>query len=313
MKDVAVIIPTMRRPESLERALKSVFAQTGVARRLASVVVVDNDPEGSAASLVGRLTEACPVPLVYRHEPRPGVSTARNAGLAATISPLIAFLDDDEKAAPNWLAKLIKARETLKCDVVFGPIRGQVPSGAGWTQRYLEAFFGRQGPAETRRIDHAYGCGNSLMLRATALPGDAPFDPKTDQSGGEDDALFSALAMRGGSFGWASDAWVYEYAPPHRATLKYALTRAFAYGQSPPQIAWRQGKPVRMLLWMGVGAVQAGVWGLIALGLTLINNDRRAEALDKAARGLGKVFWTKGFEPHFYGVRELERLEKAKG
>jgi len=311
-KDVAVIIPTLRRPEFLERALTSVFAQKGVEHRLASVVVVDNDPEASAASIVGRLTEKSPVPLVYRHEPRPGVSTARNAGLAATLSPLIAFLDDDEKATPTWLAKLIKARETLDCDVVFGPIRGRVPPGTGWTTRYLEVFFGRQGPATTQVLDHAYGCGNSLMLRATALPGDAPFDPKTDQSGGEDDALFSALAMRGGTFGWAADAWVDEFAPPHRATLNYALTRAFAYGQSPPQIAWRQGKPVRMVLWMGVGAVQAGVWGLIALALTLTNSDRRAEALDKAARGLGKVFWTRGFEPHFYGVRELERLEKAK-
>ena len=312
MKDVAVIIPTMRRPEFLERALKSVFAQKGVAHRLASIVVVDNDPQGSAATVCGRLTAASPVPLVYRHEPKPGVSTARNAGLAATLSPLIAFLDDDEKATPHWLDRLIRAREALNCDVVFGPIHGRVPASTGWTRRYLETFFGRQGPEQTQLLDHAYGCGNSLMLRATALPGDAPFDPKTDASGGEDDALFSALSMRGGTFGWACDAWVDEYAPAHRATLKYALTRAFAYGQSPPQIAWKQGKPIRMLLWMAIGAGQAGVWGLVALALTLINNDRRAGALDKAARGLGKVFWTKGFEPHFYGVRELERLEKAK-
>jgi hypothetical protein len=310
--DVAVIIPTLRRPAFLERALRSVFAQTGVADRLAGIVVVDNDPDGSAADLVAALTADSPAPLIYRHEPKPGVSTARNAGLAATGAPLIAFLDDDEAAAPVWLARLIAAREALDCDVVFGPIRGRVPEGTGWTTTYLEVFFGRQGPAQTQAIDHAYGCGNSLMLRATALPGAAPFDPKTDQSGGEDDALFSALSQRGGTFGWAADAWVDEFAPPHRATLKYALTRAFAYGQSPPQIAWRQGRPLRMLLWMGIGAGQAGVWGLIALGLTVINSDRRAQALDRAARGLGKVFWTQGFEPHFYGVRELARLEKAK-
>ena len=313
VKDVAVIIPTMRRPAFLERALKSVFAQRGVAHRLASIVVVANDPQGSAASLCGRLTADSPVPLVYRHEPRPGVSTARNAGLAATISPLIAFLDDDEAATPHWLDRLIRARETLDCDVVFGPIHGRAPASTGWTRRYLEVFFGRQGPAKTQLLDHAYGCGNSLMLRATALPGDAPFDPKTDASGGEDDALFSALAMRGGTFGWACDAWVDEFAPAHRATLNYALTRAFAYGQSPPQLAWREGKRLRMLLWMAIGAAQAGVWGMAALALTLINSDRRADALDKAARGLGKVFWTRGFEPHFYGVRELERLNKAAG
>ena len=29
---------------------------------------------------------------------------------------------------------------------VFGPIRGRVPEGTGWTTPYLERFFGRQGP-----------------------------------------------------------------------------------------------------------------------------------------------------------------------
>ncbi len=65
-----------------------------------------------------------------------------------------------------------------------------------------------------------------------------------------------------------------------------------------------------MARWMLVGAVQAPVWGLIALGLTLIASPRRAKALDKAAQGLGKVFWTRRFEPHFYGAREVQRLTK---
>src|SRR5690606_33424548 len=125
----------------------------------------------------------------------------------------------------------------LGADVVFGPIRGRVPETTGWATAYLERFFGREGPSETRLIDQAYGCGNSLMVRATALPGALPFDPSADRSGGEDDALFQALEARGGRFGWAAEAWVDEFAPLHRATMRYALTRAFAYGQSPSQLA----------------------------------------------------------------------------
>jgi len=30
--------------------------------------------------------------------------------------------------------------------------------------------------------------------------------------------------------------------------------------------------------------------------------------MDKAARGLGKIFWMRGLEPRFYGARELARL-----
>jgi hypothetical protein len=38
---------------------------------------------------------------------------------------------------------------------------------------------------------------------------------------------------------------------------------------------------------------------------------KRAEMYDRTARGIGKLFWMKGFEPRFYGARELARLEAA--
>jgi len=309
--DVAVVIPTMRRPEALTVALRSVFAQQDVADRLKHVVVVDNDPKGTARDTVDGLRSASPVPLIYRHEPRPGVATARNAGLGETDAPLIAFLDDDEAASPLWLARLIASQAALGADVVFGPIRGRVPEGLGGKTAYLERFFGRDGPAADQLLDHAYGCGNSLMVRATALPGTAPFDASSNESGGEDDALFSALSLRGGRFGWSAEAWVDEFAPPHRATLKYALSRAFAYGQSPCQIAWKERRLPAVLFWMAVGAAQTAAWSLAALGLLIVRNPKSADAMDRAARGLGKVFWMQGLEPRFYGAHELARLERV--
>jgi succinoglycan biosynthesis protein ExoM len=311
MQAVSVIVPTMRRPESLERALRSLFAQTAVAGRLASIIVVDNDPGGTADATVAALSAHSPCPLIYRHEPRPGVATARNAGLEMTTAPLIAFLDDDEAATPGWLAALLTGLEQTGADVVFGPIAGRVPDGTGWITDYLESFFGREGPAETGLIDHAYGCGNSLMVRATALPGPTPFDASADQSGGEDDALFAALEARGGRFGWAADAWVDEFAPPHRATMGYALARAFAYGQGPSQTAAKARNWPGVARWMIVGAAQAIVWGAAAAVLTLFMRPSRADMLDRTARGLGKIFWMKGFEPQFYGTRELARLDAA--
>ena len=312
MGDVAVIVPTLRRPESLARALRSLFAQSGVADRVSAIVVVDNDPVGSAAATVEALRTNSPWPLTYVHAPRPGVATARNAGLAATNAPLIAFLDDDEAASSGWLAALLKARETTGADAVFGPITGRAPDAAPWLKPHLERFFGREGPERTQVIDHSYGCGNSLMMRRSALPGAAPFDTGADQAGGEDDALFAALAARGGRFGWAADAWVEEFAPAHRATLKYALARAFAYGQGPSQTAAAARNWPGVARWMTIGAAQAVVWGAASAAMTLIASPRRAEMYDRTARGVGKLFWMKGFEPHFYGARELARLEAAR-
>jgi len=312
MRDVAVIVPTLRRPESLERALRSLFAQTGVADRVSEIVVVDNDPVGSAAATVGALRSNSPWPLTCVHAPRPGVATARNAGLAATDAPLIAFLDDDEAASPGWLAALLKAREQTGADAVFGPITGRAPDAAAWLKPWLERFFGREGPAHSGLIDDPFGCGNSLMVRATALPGPTPFDTGTDQAGGEDDALFAALAARGGRFGWAADAWVEEFAPAHRATLAYALARAFAYGQGPSQTAAAAKDWPAVARWMAIGAGQTAVFGAASAALTLIASPKRAEMYDRTARGIGKLFWMKGLEPRFYGARELARLEAAR-
>lgn len=311
MRDIAVIIPTLRRPEGLERAVRSVFAQTGVADRLAAIVVVDNDPQGSAAALVQQLAANASVPVTYRHAPRPGVATARNAGLVATDAPLIAFLDDDEAASSGWLAALLSAQAATGADVVFGPIRGRVPDGSGWATAYLERFFGRDGPDSDRLINHPFGCGNSLMMRATALPGTAPFDAAADQAGGEDDVLFAALAARGGSFGWAANAWVDEHAPAHRATMRYALSRAFAYGQGPSQTAAAARNWPAVLRWMLIGGGQTLIWSLASVALTVILSSRRAEMMDRTARGLGKILWMKGLEPHFYGAREVARLDRA--
>lgn len=309
MKPVCILIPTMRRPESLARALRSVFAQEGLNGHPVSVVVVDNDPAGTARATVDAVRPECPFPLAYRHEPRPGVATARNAGLAATDAPLIAFLDDDEAASRGWLAALLRAQEATGADAVFGPIVGRIPDERGWAAAYLQHFFGRQGPVSTGLIDHGYGCGNSLMVRATTLPGSAPFDASADQTGGEDDALFAALKTRGGRFGWAHDAWAEEFAPPHRATMGYALSRAFAYGQGPSQTAAKARDWLGVFRWMLIGTAQAVIWGLGALALTVVAHPQRADLMDKAARGLGKVFWTKGFEPQLYGERELQRLD----
>lgn len=309
--DVAVVIPTMRRLDSLTRALRSVFAQQDVATRLREIVVVDNDPEASSRETVEALRPEAPAPLIWIHAPRPGVATARNTGLAATSAPLIAFLDDDEAASTGWLAALLRCQAATSADAVFGPIRGRVPDGTGWTTPYLERFFGRQGPDRDGVLDHPHGCGNSLLVRATALPGDLPFHVGSDQIGGEDDVLFAALEARGGRFGWAADAWVDEFAPPHRATLRYALTRAFAYGQGPSQTAAEAKNWPGVARWMVVGAAQTAVWGAATLALSLIRHPRRADMADRTARGLGKLFWMKGFEPQFYGQRELDRLQRA--
>jgi hypothetical protein len=235
------------------------------------------------------------------------VATARNAALAATKAPLIAFLDDDEEASPGWLAALLETAERQGADAVFGPITGRAPEGALRHRAYLEAFFSRTGPSASGPIDEPFGCGNSLLRRATALPGPAPFDASADQTGGEDDVLFAGLKARGGRFAWAAQAVVVEHAPAHRARLGYVLMRAFAYGQGPSQTCARRRDWLGVVRWSVIGAGQAVVFGAAAAALWAVRAPAAPNVLDRAVRGLGKMFWMNGLEPRLYGRAELTR------
>ena len=309
--DVNVLIPTLRRPAELARALRSVLAQHGGASHIAAVVVVDNSPEGSARPVVEALSSTTALRIVYVHEPRPGVATARNAGLAACHAPLVAFLDDDEEAPPQWLERLRRAHLELGATVTFGPVAG-VATGADPVLRpYLDGFFSRQPGCETGLIEDHYGCGNAIMTRASALQGPEPFARSADRTGGEDDRLFDELRAKGARFGWAADAEVLEYALPQRATVRYALKRAFCYGQSPTQSAARRRLPHLVLFWMGVGAGQAVVYGAVAVAHAVVGRKLAAvRMLDRAVRGMGKLIWP--FEVPLYGLPQPEMRTRVR-
>lgn len=307
MRPVAVIIPTLRRPESLARAVASVQRQLRADELIREIVVVDNAPEGSAAPVVELARAASPVAMVYAHAPRPGVANARNAGLQATDAPIIAFLDDDEEAAETWLGELYDVHMGLNADVTFGPVQGRVDTDHVKAKPYLEAFFSRFGPATSGLIDESYGCGNSMLTRATALAETSPFDARANDIGGEDDRLFAKLRAERRRFAWAADAVVLEYAAEHRANMAYTLRRAMSYGSGPVQICARKSPPdvIGVLRWMVIGAGQTVVYGVGALAAWLAGSADAYALMDRTARGLGKVLWWR--ERAFYGEVEAAR------
>jgi hypothetical protein len=301
---VSVVIPTRGRPQSLDRAARSLFGQAGIEPASFELVIVDNDAGKSAEQAAKALKAQAPFPVRYLCEPAPGVASARNAGVAAAKAPLIAFLDDDEEASPGWLAALIAAREAFDADVVFGPVRGLAPGAASAHRAYLERFFSREGPERAQLLEGHYGCGSSLVRRAALPDQTAPFALTQNHIGGEDDILFQQMSARGARFAWAPDAWVLEHPEPSRQNLGYALKRAFAYGQGPSYACMARSPPDRLgaSRWMAIGLGQAAIFGAAAALQWLTRAPDRAQTLDRAARGLGKLLWFPPFKPRFYGL-----------
>jgi succinoglycan biosynthesis protein ExoM len=293
---VSVLIPTFRRPEGFHRAAQSVFAQTNVAD--IELIAVDNSPEGAALALFAEMQTCAPIPFRWLHEPRPGVANARNAALTLAQGDLIAWLDDDEEAPPHWLASLIAVRAKTGAQSVFGPVRA---SAGGPHSALFERLYSRTGPAQSGVIDLAYGIGNSLQPRAM-FDEPNPFSASANQTGGEDDLLFAAWQGAGARFAWAADAWVIEHVAPERIKLSHGIKRAFAYGQGPCELAWSARDYPALARHMLIGAAQAAAFGLLSAILLLLRRSSGLVALDRAARGAGKVFWF--FEQRFYGAAQ---------
>lgn len=303
MARVTIMIPTQRRPGGLAIAARSLFGQTGVDLAEMELIIVDNDQVPSAQALANDLSRQAPFPVIYVHEPAPGVANARNAGMARASGELIAFLDDDEEAPSGWLAALLAAQVRYDADVVFGPVKGRAPGEIVEHRDYLERFFSREGPAEAGIIDHHYGCGDSLVRRSALPDPVSPFSADRNHIGGEDDLLFGHMGAAGKRFAWEPAAWVWEDPVPSRLNLTYTLQRAFAYGQGPSAhcAAAVPRDNLGVVRWMVIGLGQAAIFGAVAGFKWLIRAKDRAHWLDRAVRGLGKTFWWGPFKIQFYG------------
>jgi succinoglycan biosynthesis protein ExoM len=291
---VSVLIPTFRRPESFLRAARSVLAQQGVEG--IELIAIDNSPEGSALAAFRALEADASIPFRWAHESRPGVAHARNAALQLARGDLVAWLDDDEEASPDWLASLIAVRRATGAQSVFGPVRARCACESN--ADFYETLYSRNGPQQSGPSQHAYGIGNSLQPRLM-FEEPQPFDPRANQTGGEDDALFASWADAGARFAWAADAWVIEHLGGERTHLKHGLKRAFAYGQGPCETAWAQRDFAGLVKHMTIGAGQAVVFGAASAIAFAGSTPRALALLDRATRGAGKVFWF--WEQRFYG------------
>ena len=97
---VSVIIPTLNRINTLQRAIDSVIAQSF---KSIEIIVVDN---GSSDGSVKMLNKYYPTVKVI-HEHKVGVSASRNKGIKYASSPWIAFLDSDDAWDQKKLEKQV--------------------------------------------------------------------------------------------------------------------------------------------------------------------------------------------------------------
>jgi glycosyltransferase involved in cell wall biosynthesis len=103
---IAAIICTHNRDRYLGAAIDSLLKQD---YEDYEVVVVDNASSDRTREVVQ--TRLSNPRLKYFYEPVLGLSVARNRGAKETTAPLLAYLDDDAEASPQWLRVITAAFE----------------------------------------------------------------------------------------------------------------------------------------------------------------------------------------------------------
>lgn len=291
---ITVAIASTGRP-TLVRTLDSLDAMSRPAGVELDVVIADDTRDGKVAAIVRGRTRAL-LPVTVLPVGAGNVSLARNACLDAAAGDILAFVDDDEWVARDWLDRMLAAFTEFGADCLFGPVLPQYPDTTPAWVKAANPLFTDWGPRG--RIVTIGRCGNTLVRRSLIENPAVRFDPALGRVGGEDTDFFNRLARRGARMLVTDDALVLEDAPPHRLTLRHFRERAVRKGQI--YARFRTGQPemgqlARAGFYAGAAAKTAVALGAAGLLAPL----DRARALRLAMRGwmnLGKL-------------RELARLE----
>lgn len=223
-------IPTYKRPIMLEKLILSIYASQIRQDLISSIkiVVVDNDVEGTADSVISTLKNKCVFPFTihYYNFPKKGLTYVRNEILKQSLKfnpEYIAFVDDDEYVTENWLNELIETMIHNNADIVLGP---NLPVFEKKVPEYIARWFHVHNFESNTQMELVES--NNLLIKSKFLVDhNLRFDSRFDQTGGEDTFFGVQAIQKGARIFWSHDAIVYETIPEKRATLKWVMLRIY--------------------------------------------------------------------------------------
>jgi glycosyltransferase involved in cell wall biosynthesis len=237
---VSVVIPTRDRVEMLLGCVATLLAQD---YPRFEIVVVDNAPRTASAADALHLQHGEDTRIRYVREERPGISFARNRGVATARGEIIAFTDDDVRVDPGWLTSLVGAflddpRVACATGLVM-PAELDTPA-----QRWTEEFGGFNKGYEPRAWDleggdgalfpyaaGQFGSGQNMAFEARFLRRVNGFNTAlgigSPAMGGEDLAAFFQVMISGRRLAYVPNALVWHI---HRRDLWSLRRQLFTYG-----------------------------------------------------------------------------------
>jgi glycosyltransferase involved in cell wall biosynthesis len=240
---VSVVVCTRDRAATLSACLERL---QGLTHPRLEVLVVDNAPTDPATREVVTALAAADPRFRYVLEPRPGLSRARNRGLAEATGTYVAYTDDDVAVDPGWVQGLLRGfrrRPDVTCVTglactadLDGPEEEYFDArAASWSTRCLPELYDLRAAALPDAL-YPYSAGvfgtgaNFAFLRSSlvALGGfDEALGAGTLTRGGEDLDVFVRVLRSGAAIAYEPAAVVWH---SHRADRPGLLRQMYGYG-----------------------------------------------------------------------------------
>lgn len=117
---VSIVIPVYNRAEEIEQCLTSLQALNYPTQKL-EIIVVDDASRDHTAAVVRRFNARLVILPCNQ-----GQSVARNAGVAAAEGEIVAFIDSDCVATPDWLIDLVPYFQDARVALVGGYVDADI-------------------------------------------------------------------------------------------------------------------------------------------------------------------------------------------
>ncbi len=236
---IAAIICTHNRDSYLGAAIDSLLEQD---INNYEVLVIDNASSDRTKEVVeSRLGDPR---LQYYYEPVLGLSVARNRGAKETTAPILAYLDDDAEASPQWLRVITEAyQENEKLAIAGGRVTLIWPPGItppNWLSPGMSGGLGAYDLGE--EVVHITNPnltprGLNYSLRRTFLEEIGGFDPNLGRVGknllSNEELYMTELALKKGwQVAYLPNALVAHNVAPERTKPGWFLSRSWWQGVS---------------------------------------------------------------------------------